>query len=70
MDVVDAEVVTDGPKEDNGSVTFDESSDGPVDLTIGSEEITFDESSKVVLQVPDSRERTNEERPALPKEEK
>jgi hypothetical protein len=49
MDVVDAEVVTDGSKtfnesedcpvdlndasEDNGSVTFNESSDGPVEVT-------------------------------------
>jgi hypothetical protein len=60
-DVVDAEVVVEG--ESSGSETFNESLDGPVDLTIGSEDngsITFNESSKDDL---------DPKRPALPKEE-
>jgi hypothetical protein len=60
-DVVDAEVVVEG--EETGSKTFNESLDGPVDVTTGSEDngsITFNESSK---------DAPVEERPALPKEE-
>jgi hypothetical protein len=70
-DVVDAEVVVEG--ESSGSETFNESLDGPVDVTTGSEDngsITFNESSKdapvekIHNGVDDSGER-----PALPKEE-
>jgi hypothetical protein len=70
MDVVDAEVIVEG--ESSGSETFNESEDGPVDLTKGSEDngsVTFDGSLKDDMD-PNSREHTNDERPALPKEEK
>ena len=72
MDVIDAEVVTDGPP--TGSETFNESEDGPVDLNDGSEDngsVTFDGSLK---ERPDldgnDVDDVLDERPALPKEEK
>jgi len=74
MDVVDAEVVVEG--EDTGSKTFNESLDGPVDVTTGSEDngsITFNDSLKDDLDPTESTvhgPRSTEERPALPKEEK
>jgi len=75
MDVVDAEVVLES--ESSGSETFNESLDGPVDVTTGSDDgsedngsVTFDGSLKVGHGQENGQDGQNgQDRPALPKEE-